>query len=172
MMTTRSAATCNVQNQLLRTYLLDHLTGGDTALQVLRDFEQQEARRTNSELAQRLLPEIEHDREVLRRLLQEVGGTTNAFRRFISWLSGKMSGLKFWWRLSKELGPFEGLEVLSLGILGKRALWRTLQRLQSDAGVFPNQDFDSLIQRAESQYTLVENGRMQAVPHTFLCRPS
>ncbi len=168
MTTTQAAPTRSVNQRALRSYLLDHLTGGDTAIRVLQDFVQLPAHRPVSELAAQLLPEIEADREVLRQLLRDAGGSTNPLRRMLAWLGGKLSGLKFWRRVSKQLGPFEGIEVLSLGILGKRALWRTLRKLQSDAALYPGNDFQSLIARAEGQYERVEQERVQMIDQAFL----
>ena len=47
------------------------------------------------------------------------------------------------------------LETLSLGILGKRALWRVLRQIPANL----NLDFDGLIQRAEDQFERVERMR-------------
>ncbi|TWT88353.1 hypothetical protein Mal64_18330 [Pseudobythopirellula maris] len=168
MATAQPAVAQSVNMSALRAYLLDHLAGGESAIRTLEDFRRHEGRCAVSQLAERLVSDIQADRDVLRRLLREAGGSNNPLRRLFSWLGAKLGGLKFWRRFSGELGPFEGAEILSLGILGKRALWVALRQLQAEAGLFPDEDFGALISKAEEQYQIVEDKRIEMIRQAFL----
>jgi hypothetical protein len=45
------------------------------------------------------------------------------------WLSEKTTRLKFGHSMANSFGTFQAIEFLSLGILGKVALWRALETL-------------------------------------------
>jgi hypothetical protein len=75
-----------------------------------------------------------------------------------AWVTQKLGRLKF--QLGSDLfGIFEALEVLSLGILGKIALWNALQ----ETNVVPESlpiDLKELIQWANVQFESVEAARL------------
>jgi hypothetical protein len=68
----------------------------------------------------------------------------------------------------ESLGVFETLEVLSLGILGKRALWRALEAVAAADTRLQAIDFNTLINRAEAQYAAVEARRLEAARRVFV----
>ncbi len=77
-----------------------------------------------AEITRRLLPEIEADKELLERLIKEIGGDLNLLNEAMAWISQKASRVKI--KLSKPIGVFEAVEMLCLGVLGKLSLWFAL----------------------------------------------
>jgi hypothetical protein len=55
---------------------------------------------------------------------------------------------------------FEALEFLTLGILGKEALWRALKSAAPSESRLRGYDFNSLAVRAHTQYEKVEQQRL------------
>jgi hypothetical protein len=53
---------------------------------------------------------------------------------------------------------FEGLELLGIGILGKRALWRALREVATRYPPINRLSLDALEARADDQYSRVSNG--------------
>ena len=66
-----------------------------------------------------------------------------------------------------DLGTFEALETLTLGIRGKWALWRALSRIRELDSRVPEVDFNSLAMRAEDQFTKTEQQRLMLVDIAF-----
>lgn len=105
---------------------------------------------------------IREDKRILEDLLAALTAKRSVFKRCVAWCGGKLSSLKLDRRLRGKLGSFEAAEILSLGILGKRALWRLLQNLERAAGnPASGLDFRELIDDAERQFQQVENWRLE-----------
>ena len=144
----------------LSTYLNDHLGGSTAAIALLERFA---VRYADSELEvffRDLLREVQADQRTLRELCERFGPISRT-RRAAGWLAAQVSRLK----LEALTGPraafalFEGLEMLGLGILGKRNLWRTLQVVARADSRFDGWDFVALEARAEEQADRVERLR-------------
>jgi hypothetical protein len=60
------------------------------------------------------------------------------------------------------LSRFVELDILAMGIEGKKVLWTTLRDLAGLAGRLPDIDFDELISRAEGQRRTLEPFRARA----------
>jgi hypothetical protein len=152
----------------LATYLRDHLAGGDTAVGTLRALQNTEIPAPLSEVIEWVVPDIEEDKRTLERMIHSLDVKQTWWRSVGAWFAAKVSSWKFWHRVSGDLGHLEVLEVLSIGILGKRALWRVLSHLQATTGQFAGSDFHALIARAERQYDAVEHARMRTASGAFL----
>ena len=114
----------------LTVYLKDHLAGSVQAVQLvefLRDHHQNDAL---GAFATDLLNEIKADQEVLQGLSQRVGGGSSGLKELAAWFTEKVVRLKLKVENKDDLGTFEALEFLALGIQGKLALWRVLDKLQ------------------------------------------
>jgi hypothetical protein len=70
-----------------------------------------------------------------------------------------------------NLGTFEALEALRLGILGKRALWQALAVVAEGDGRLRGMDFHHLAARAQAQHTQVEERRLEAAPTALRAAP-
>lgn len=155
----------------LATYLHDHLSGANFAIELLRKLSQDSDESMVQAVASELLPEIEDDRLVLRQVVDKIGETSHSFKEAVGWLGEKASRYKLGHEASHGLATFESLEVLTLGVLGKLGLWNALKR----AAVFDPRlagfDFDVLCARAQSQHARLEERRLAAVAPAFR-RPS
>jgi hypothetical protein len=148
----------------LETYLNDHLAGSVVAVSILKILRDQHAGRSLGGFAAGMLAEIEADRAVLQRLIQRVGAEASASKRAIAWVGGRASRLKLRRLAAGDLGTFEALELLALGILGKRALWRALAAIQPADDRLGGADFAQLEARAQAQHDRVEERRLETAP--------
>jgi hypothetical protein len=110
----------------LATHVHDHLAGARGAVTLLEILWDQYAGEPLGLFAVELLAEVEADRTALQGVANRVEAGSNALKEAITWLGGKVSRMKFGRHANGQLGTFEALEALALGILGKQALWRAL----------------------------------------------
>jgi len=112
-----------------------------------------------------LLGEIEEDRSVLQRVIKALGGSTNPVKRASAVGMERLASLRMAMPVlgpgSGEAARLEELEVLSLGIEGKRMLWKALGTLASSDGRLVGFDFVGLERRAESQRRRLEPFRLE-----------
>ena len=148
----------------LSTYLHDHLAGARIALDLLDILVEGHAGEPVGRLAAELKPEIDQDRETLRRLSERVGPPASAVKEAAAWLSEKASHAKFQRKSSRDLGTYQAIEALALGILGKEKLWRALAAAAPGAAALQGPDYDDLIARAASQHERAEAMRLALAP--------
>lgn len=160
-----------MNNDALVTYLHDHLAGAGAAVNLLEALRDEHAGEPLGQFSVELLAEVEADRIVLQRLAEQVGAGSNMLKEAVSWLGEKVSRLKLSRSSSGELGTFEALEALALGILGKLALWRALALVAATDARFHNVDFNQLAARAETQHARVETHRLEAARRAFQAAP-
>jgi hypothetical protein len=150
------------ETDALHTYLNDHLAGSETAVQLLGHLIEAAKEPEERQFFEQLRVEIGDDRETLERLLAEAGGQTSTVRQVGGWLAEKVNRLKLMLDdpARGTLERLESLELLTLGIYGKRALWRAL----AAAGLpsFAYVDFANLVKRAEDQHDRVEGRRLES----------
>lgn len=154
----------------LATYLNDHLSGAQTAIQVLsamRDHNDDERFR---EFAASLLPEIEADDQILRSIVEKIEPNPSAIKETSGWILEKLARLKLGHTDSAEFGMFESLELLALGIQGKRCLWKALGRVSEVDSRLREHDFEHLLTRAIAQYGIVEAQRLNLAEKVFSVR--
>ena len=148
----------------IATYLNDHLAGATGALELLEHLEKEHAGTEVGRLASELLADVEADRQTLKSLMERLEIARSRTRRAAAWLGEKAAELKL--RLDDPAGGslrlFESLEALSLGIEGKRSLWRALAAAAEEAPHLRAADYANLIRRAEEQRSRVETARLEA----------
>lgn len=147
----------------LAVYLKDHHAGSEAALEILDHLEASHEGEAGP-LARRLRPEFLSEREALVELLARLGDSVSLPRRIAGWLSEKGAELKLKADDFSE-GPLhllEAVELLGLGVHGKRGLWVALvanaERNQALGGV----DYVRLIQQADAQRESIEVVRLKA----------
>jgi hypothetical protein len=123
------------------------------------------------QFAAEVLVEVEADREVLHGLAERVGAESSALKEATAWLGEKMSRLKLGSHTAGELGTFEALDTLALGILGKLALWRALAVVAATDARLRGIDYDSLAARAQAQHVRVEERRIEAAQRALQATP-
>ena len=148
----------------IATYLNDHLAGATGAVELLEHLEKEHADTEVGRLASGLRADVEADRQTLKSLMDGLQVSQSRSRKAAGWLGEKAAELKL--RLddlgSGSLRLFESLEILSLGIEGKRSLWQALAAASEEAPHLRAADYEDLIRRAEEQRGRVEVARMAA----------
>jgi hypothetical protein len=141
----------------LITYLQDHLAGARFAVTLLEDLSKQDTEVAT--IARDLLPEIEADKQVLEALIRGLGGEASVMKEAAAWILEKAGRLKL--DLDHPLGIFEAVETLTLGVLGKLALWTALQSTSKPNSRVQGLDLDELAIRARSQHEMLESLRLK-----------
>jgi hypothetical protein len=156
----------SVMSNALITYLHDHLAGARFALNLLESLRNGDQPVAIRKLADGLLYEITEDRRVLEELADRIGKPVNTLKEGAAWLAQKAS----LWKLGRDdsaLSTFEAVETLSLGILGKLALWRALRVLQPSEPLLYEINLEQLCRRAEDQFFRVERLRIKLAPRAL-----
>jgi hypothetical protein len=143
-------------NEQLAVYLNDHLAGARFAIELLERLHDANSGQSLGLFANQLLIKIDEDRAVLQGIADRLGDGGSTLKQAAAWMTEKLSRLKLRLESDSKLGVFETLETLSLGILGKRALWRLLSELSATNSFLKEINFQELISRAESQHGEVE----------------
>lgn len=146
----------------LTIYLNDHLAGSVAAIELLVHLQRKGDIRPKRFLTH-LLHEIEADQAVLQSVIKTFHGRDSHFKKAGGWLSEKFLRLKlFVADMGKgKLAIFEALEILSLGIEGKRSLWRTLATLADRFPDLRKVDLDHLEERAKQQRQELDQWRLR-----------
>jgi hypothetical protein len=157
-------------NQQIATYLNDHLAGSTVALELLEHMKTAHAGTPLETFFGELCDDVTQDRQELESIMSRLQIAQSPLRKAAAWVTEKFSELK----LAVEdpaggaLRLLEALEVLSLGIEGKKVLWRALAATAKDAAWLQIADYEKLIKRAEEQRHRVEEVRVQAAKSAFL----
>src|SRR5947208_11837630 len=148
----------------LATYLNDHLAGAMTALELLSHLESAYAGTKVEGWAAALRTDVEADRRQLEGLMARWGVSQSPPRKVSAWVGEKLAELKL--RLDDPaagaLRLLEATEALSVGIEGKRSLWRALAAVADESADLRGVDYDRLIRRAEDQRSRAETVRLEA----------
>ena len=152
----------------LATYLKDHLAGAQVALNQLEAMCNEHEDERYREFAKRLLPDIKSDDNTLRSIVRTIDEEPSGIKNAGGWLLEKMARLKLGHTKTEGFELFESLELLSVGIVGKRSLWKALQILSKEDSRLRKFDFDTLLHRADDQFQAVEEERLRLVPRVFV----
>lgn len=145
--------------ELLITYLHDHRAGATAATDVIERLIDENRGQALGEFASVLLSEIEHDEAELEGLIERYDAQPGAVKQAVAWAASKLTSPKLGRSISGDFGNFQALEFLSIGVLGKRALWRMLQSLNDPRLL--SLDYGRLIERADSQFERIEMWRIR-----------
>jgi hypothetical protein len=159
----RQRAHRSADQEPLATYLADHLAGSDAALALIRRIARHHA---SDDLAHGLVileADIRADQRVLQGVRARVDPASHALPRIGGWLAEKMLRMKLPLGSDRRgLSLFESLELLAVGIWGKRALWIMLGRIAPRDGRLAGIDFHALERRAMQQHEQIERQRVVA----------
>lgn len=143
----------------LETYLHDHLAGAQFATSLLADLTNQEFDAELAAFAGTLLEEIEKDKQVVEDILSQLDSKRSVLKEASAWIAQKLGRTKLQVN-SDPFSIFEALEVLSIGILGKRALWKALEAIASEESSLQSRDYATLATRAAEQHAAVDQRRI------------
>jgi hypothetical protein len=148
----------------LPIYLNDHLAGAVGAVQLARRTASSNRDSPYGEPLARLAEEIDEDRHTLQDLLKRLGVRGDVVKILASVGAERVGRLKLNGELLRysPLSRLEELELLSLGVTGKLALWRALRANLADDPRVGAVDFDELIDRATSQRRRLDRLRERA----------
>lgn len=152
-----------LSNNHLSTYLNDHLAGSVTIIHLLEHLQQTKAGQGVEGFLAALHREVVADRRTLEEIMQRAQVGQHPHRTATAWLAEQLSRLKL--RLDDPgdgaLHLLEALELVEVGIEGKRALWSALALAAEQAPLLQGYDYDHLMERAQAQHDRVEAVRTE-----------
>ncbi|WP_338899729.1 hypothetical protein WBG99_32255 [Streptomyces sp. TG1A-60] len=154
---------------LLGIYLNDHLAGATAGVDRVRHLARSCRGTAFAPAVEELAAEIAQDRRSLTELMEQLNVQTRRYKVWAGWATEKAGRLKGNGRLVRRspLSTLIELEVLRVGVSGKRAVWQTLRRLcDSEEGLDPHL-LDDLARRADGQLRTLEELHLRQVPTTF-----
>ncbi len=154
----------------IATYLNDHLAGSVAAVEILQDLESAHDGTPEEHFYTDIRDNVEQDQQELEAIMDRLGVTVSRTRKAGAWVASKLTEFKL--AIDDPAGGalrvLESLEVLTMGIDGKRSLWRALAASCEHLPALDDIDFDRLIERAEEQGGRVEHARLLAAMQVFV----
>lgn len=154
---------------LLATYLNDHLAGATAGAEVAqRTAGSNRGTEFGPPLAE-LAREIKEDRETLIQIMKRLDVGRDVLKVTAAWTGEKLGRLKLNGRVLSysPLSRLEELEIMSLGIQGKLAMWLALDATVATNGRLAGVDLEELIRRGRSQRRRAETLRLKAAAEAF-----
>jgi hypothetical protein len=159
------------KGKALIAYLRDHLSGSDMAIRVVHRLGSTHQVTKDWSLFGRLSREFEDERFVVQSLLTRLGASGRSIKRVASYTSGAVLSVTGGGRPG-DLSLFRTLEALSVGVQGKRCLWRALQNLDMTPTPAGGLSFEDLEAQAVRQWEAIEERRRALVVRTFIATDS
>jgi hypothetical protein len=152
-----------MDSDLLR-YLNDHLAGAAGAIDLIQSLAKTSEDPEDQRFFADLETKVENDRAILDEMIAVLGENGSAFLQAAGSLTAKASRLKLRWEGLEpgELGRFEAMEMLALGIKGKRLLWLMAAELVPWIPEWSGIDFSAHELEAAFQQDAVEARRLRA----------
>jgi hypothetical protein len=146
----------------LGIYLNDHLAGSTGGLELAKRAAGEHEHTALGTFLAQLRDEIAEDRRALEDLMEQLGVHADRAKVAVAWAGEKAGRLKPNGELrgSSPLTPLVELEMLSIGVEGKRLLWLALAEL--DSLPMSDEHVAELVARAESQRERLEDHRREA----------
>lgn len=156
-------------DKAMDVYLNDHLAGAMLGRDLAEQIRSRNQETPLGELMKSLAPQIEEDRQTLIGLMERMHISKNPAKQAGAWVTEKVTRAKFGGMISgeRQLGTFMAVESLALGVLGKLSLWRALAQVAHQHPAIASVDLDELIERAQTQYDLLEHQRLAASRHAL-----
>jgi len=162
-----------MSHEHIATYLNDHLAGSSVAIELLEHLESAHKGTDVERFAAELRADIAADRLELEALMGRLQIAESRTRKAAAWLSEKVTEIKL--RLDDSgdglLRLLEAFEALSLGIEGKRGMWRALAAATENTPALQVADYEALTRRAEEQRGRVEAERLKAARRALVPEP-
>jgi hypothetical protein len=158
-----------VDGRLIAIYLNDHLAGSTGGVELARRALGSNRGTPFEAPLERLATELEEDRAALADVMTRLGVARDPLKVVAAWTAEKLGRAKLNGRIT-GYSPYSRvleLEVLGLGVEGKRALWRALQRVAGDDARLTGIDLPALARRADAQRRLIERERLRAAGIAF-----
>jgi hypothetical protein len=158
-----------VETRLLATYLNDHLAGATGGVELARRACGANRETPFEDPLRRLATEIEEDRDALVDVMRRLRIARDPVKIAFAWAAEKGGRLKLNGRITgySPLSRVLELELLSLAVVGKRAMWQVLVSVAGDDERLAGVDLAGLARRADSQRRLLERQRVRAAELAF-----
>jgi hypothetical protein len=148
---------------LLPIYLNDHLAGSTAGVELARRLRasNEDDEEFGPALAE-ICAEVEADRETLKAVMDRLGVGQSKVKPAAAVVGERLGRLKLNGQLRgySPLSRLDELELLQLGVVGKRRLWRALEHTHAeDLASF---ELDALAERATSQLRRLEALHLKA----------
>jgi hypothetical protein len=155
--------------ELLAIYLRDHLTGATGALELIKRAHGSNRDSEFGPPLAELRDEVAEDRAALLDVMRRCGVRRDPLKELVAWSAEKAGRLKLNGRLLgySPLSRVVELETLTMLVVGKRALWRTLAELRDTHPEWDGIDFAALQARAEDQRVRLDALRARASALAF-----
>lgn len=156
-----------IERRLVGIYLEDHWAAATGGVEIARRLRGGNRDTEWAEDLERICAEIEADRDTLREVMAALGVRRNLPKAYGAWAAEKIGRLKLNGRLFSysPLSRVVELEVLTVGIAGKLALWEALRRAADPE--LDDFDFVALGERAEAQRKVVKKVHKAAATEAF-----
>ena len=151
-------------SRFLRIYLNDQLALGIGWRELARRAANENRGTDTGEALGRVATAIAEDVATFERIMERLGVPRNRVKTGLAIAGERVGRLKLNGRLRgySPLSRFVELDVLVMGIEGKKILWENLADLAGLRERLPDVDFDELVARAERQRTELEPHRRAA----------
>lgn len=163
-MSTEGIVSQSPQPHLLGIYLNDHLAGSAGGVALARRLASKHREMDPGDELQSIARQIAEDRDELISIMGALGITRVYYKEGFAMVGERLGRLKLNGRLvhRSPLSSLVELELMTLGVTGKRAGWRTLRELaDTDSRLDPGQ-LDRLLDRAQGQLDSLERMRVRA----------
>ena len=149
----------------LKIYLEDHYAGATAGLELARRTAGANSGTAYGVVLERIALEVEEDRDSLRAIMTTLGVGPDRFKVAGAWAGEKAGRLKLNGHLTGYSPQSRVIEIegLTLGVMGKRALWLALRYVAAQEPRLDIEELDRLIMRAERQIADLEEQRLKAV---------
>jgi hypothetical protein len=156
-------------SEVLGTYLNDHLAGANAGVEIAWRLHERAGAGPDAAALARLVEEIKHDRDELRRLVEQLGTSGHPIKKAAGWVAGKAHGLAVTELLTgdEHLSMLLETESLAVGIVGKLALWEALLAVAPAHPQLVEADLVRLAARAREQHGRIEIIRLAAARRSF-----
>ena len=155
----------STQNDKLTSYLKDHMAGSVGAVDMLEHLIESHETEPVAQFCRELLDKVRSDQAQLKAIMDALDVEAGSVRKAGAWLAEKVARAKL--KLEGEGDLVQGLEALTLGILGKELLWRTLSAVQGDWPRLQRFDLVRLEHRATEQAEQTDQQRIAAASRIF-----
>jgi len=150
----------------IEVYLNDHLAGATAGVNLV---DQAAERHRSDELGEFFAPlaaEIKADLGTLESLMESMNVDKSASKTALAEVGSKLAAPKFdaQGAGNEHLGDFVTLETLSIGVEGKRCMWKALKTVADAYPELGALDLDELESRAQDQRDRLEDKRNEVAP--------
>ena len=149
--------------ELLAIYLNDHLAGATVGVELARRLRgSNEGDPEFGPVLTEICADIEADRETLKRVMDRLGVDQGKLKPLAAILGERVGRLKPNGQLRgySPLSRLDELELLQIGVVGKRRLWRALEHTNADD--LSGFDLAALAERATEQLRRLEALHLKA----------